>query len=76
MITLAQVDARINAAWEAVNLGELSYTVHGRELTFHSLDVFQRHINWLLELRQSLSAQAEIAAGEPVCPVVTYRNTE
>lgn len=76
MITLAQIDTQIDLAWNAINVNELSYNVRGRELVFHSLDAFQRHINWLLELRQSLLAQADVTAGDPVCPVVAYRESE
>ncbi len=76
MITLAQIDTQIDDAWSAINLGELSYNVRGRELKYHSLSEFQQHINWLLELRQSLLGQAAVAAGDPVCPVTSYQNSE
>ena len=76
MITLAMIDTQIDDAWSAINLGELSYNVRGRELRYHSLSEFQSHINWLLELRQSLLGQAAVAAGDPLCPVVSYRNSE
>ncbi len=76
MLTLAQVDAQIDSAWLAINLGELSYNVRGRELRYHSLSEFQNHINWLLELRQSLLGQAAVTAGEPLCPVIQYINSE
>ncbi len=76
MITLAQIDTQIEDAWGAINLGELSYNVRGRELRHHSLSEFQQHINWLLELRQSLLGQAAVAAGDPICPVVQYQNSE
>ncbi len=76
MITLAQIDTQIDSAWLAINLGELSYNVRGRELTYHSLSQFQQHINWLLELRQNLLGQADISSGKPVCPVVQNQNSE
>lgn len=76
MITLAQIDTQIDDAWSAINLGELSYNVRGRELRYHSLSEFQNHINWLLELRQNLLGQAAVAAGDPICPVVQYQNPE
>ena len=76
MITLAQIDTQIDDAWSAINLGELSYNVRGRELRYHSLSEFQQHINWLLELRQSLLGVAAAAAGDPVCPVISYQNSE
>ena len=76
MITLAQIDTQIDSAWSAINLGELSYNVRGRELRYHSLSEFQSHINWLLELRQNLLGQAAVAAGDPLCPVVQYQNSE
>ena len=76
MLTLAQIDTQIDEAWLAINLGELSYNVRGRELRYHSLSEFQSHINWLLELRQNLLGQAAVAAGDPLCPVVQFQNSE
>ena len=76
MITLAQIDTQIDSAWSAIQVNEKSYTVQGRTLEFPSLDEFQRHINWLLELRQNLLGQADVAADEPVCPVVQYQDSE
>ncbi len=76
MLTLAQIDAQIDLAWAAINYGELSYNVRGRELRYHSLSEFQQHINWLLELRQNLAIQAAVDSGEPVCPVVQFQNSE
>ena len=76
MITLAQIDTQIDDAWAAINYGELSYNVRGRELRYHSLSQFQSHLTWLFELRQNMLIQADIASGEPVCPVVQYQESE
>ena len=72
-ITLAQVEAALDAAWEAVNLGELSFSVPGgRTVTFHSLTEFQQHIDWLEAKHNRLTHQASIDAGGGGAPVVAY----
>ena len=76
MITLAQLDTQIDAAWTALRVNEIEYSVNGRMLKFRTLDEMQRHINWLLELKQTLTATADVAAGDPVCPVVQYQDSE
>ena len=76
LLTLTQIDAQIDDAWAAINVHEKSYTVRGRELEFPSLDEFQRHIDWLLKLRQFILVQTEAASGGPLCPIVSYQNSE
>lgn len=72
-ITLAQLDAKIDAAWDAINVGELSYAVPGgRTVQFHTLESFQQHIDWLQVQYNRLSEQASIDAGDGGAPVVAY----
>ena len=56
-ITLEQVQAQLQAAWAAINVGELSYEHQGHQVTFHSLDALQRHIDWLRLLERELVAE-------------------
>ena len=76
MITLAQVDTQIDTAWSALRVNELEYTVQGRTLKFRTLGELQRHVNWLIELKQSLTASSNASADSPLCPVVEYANPE
>ena len=76
MITLAQLDTQIDAAWTALRVNEIEYSVNGRMLKFRTLDEMSRHINWLLELKQTLTAQAAVSAGTAVCPVIEYQDSE
>lgn len=72
-LTLAQIQERLQAAWEAISLGELSYTVAGRATTFHSLDAFQRHIDWLRGLEREAIEEAAALSGTGGAPVVTFQ---
>ena len=76
MITTTQVDTQIDLAWAALRVNELEYTVQGRTLKFRTLGELQRHVNWLIELKQSLTAQSNASADSPLCPVVQYQNSE
>ena len=63
-LTLAQIDALLDAAYAAINVGELSFTgPGGRQTVFHSLDTFQRWIDWLEGKRQKLQDEADAASG-------------
>ena len=62
-ISLAQVSDRLQAAWAAVNLGELSYMHEGHQTVFQTLDGFQRHIEWLMGLEKKLQEEADALAG-------------
>jgi len=75
-LTAAQVNTRIDAAWEAVNLGELSYTVNGRTLQYHSLNAFQKHIDWLRDLYADLTEEAAIDAGGGGAPLVSFQEPQ
>lgn len=76
MITTTQVDDQIDLAWAALRVNEIEYTVQGRTLRFRNLGELQNHINWLIELKQSLTASGNASADSPLCPVVEYANPE
>ena len=76
MFTLAKIDTQIDAAWTALRVNEIEYSVHGRMLKFRTLQELQKHVEWLLDLKQRLTADALIASGDPVCPIVEYQNSE
>ncbi len=73
-ITLSQVQTQLTAAWNAINLGERSYqTPGGDQVVFHSLDEFQRHIDWLRKLEADLTSQAALTAGNESAPVGVFQ---
>jgi len=66
-MTLAQIDVLLEAAYAAINVGELSFTAPGgRETTFHSLDAFQRWIDWLEGRRKEVLALPASEGGATV----------
>lgn len=75
-ITIAQVDTQIGLAWAALRVDEIEYEVRGRTLRFRTLPELQEHINWLMEMRQQLVVEAAVSSGDPICPVVSYQDTE
>jgi hypothetical protein len=62
-LTLTQVQTRLTAAWEAVELGQLELEVNGRQIRFHSLEALQKHIDWLRGLEVELQEAAEADSG-------------
>jgi hypothetical protein len=72
------VQARITAVFNAISIGELSFTLNNRVTTFHSLDSAQRHLDWLMALETKLTNTALAAAGDPsmTAPVVTFREPD
>jgi len=72
-ITLAQVDAAIDAAFAAFTLGETAYTLNGRRVEFRSLTELQNHIDWLSAQKVQLTAQNEIDAGGGGAAVVVFQ---
>ncbi len=72
-LTLSQVQTQLQAAWDAINAGELSFTVQGRTTQYHSLGEMQRHIDWLEGKERDLIKAASAAAGTGgYSPVVEY----
>jgi len=65
-ITLSQVRERLQAAWNAVALGELSYSHNNHATTFHTLSEMQKHIDWLRGLERELEADDESVGGSAV----------
>lgn len=62
-ITLAQVDARLAAAWSALDRNHTSYSVGGRSFSFGSRSELMAEIDWLRGLRRELADAATVAAG-------------
>ncbi len=75
-VTASQIDTQIDAAWAAMQVNELSYTVQGRTVLFRTLDEMSRHIEWLMSLQNKVAMQALIDAGSAICPVVQYQGSE
>lgn len=72
-LTLAQIDSAIDAAFAAYTLGELSYTIKGRTVSFRSITELDNHIDWLEKKKAELTAQSEINAGTSQAGLVRFQ---
>ncbi len=72
-MSLVQIDAQLEAAYDAINVGELSFAgPGGRAVTFHSLDSMTRYITWLDGQRANVVASAAVASGGGGAMVVHF----
>ncbi|HUX03140.1 MAG TPA: hypothetical protein VMY35_19435 [Phycisphaerae bacterium] len=63
LMTVEQIQTLHTAAIAAINAGELSFATGGRSVTFHSLESFQKYIEWLEGMHAKVTEANASAAG-------------